>query len=89
MDYCLVAANGLLTVEASLVAEHRLEACRLSSCGIQTQLSCGMQNLLGPRINSTSPALAGGFLTTRPPGKSTYTHFWISLSVDFYAEVAL
>ena len=29
-----------------------------------------MWNLLGPGIKPVSPALAGGFLTTAPPGKS-------------------
>ena len=40
----------------------------------------GMWDLPGPGIESVSPALAGGFLTTVPPGKSLSTdfrnHYW-------------
>ena len=42
---------------------------RLSSCGTRAQLLCGMWDLPGPGIEPVSPALAGGFLTTAPPGK--------------------
>ena len=45
-------------------------ACRLSSCGPWAQLLCGTWDLPGPGIEPVSPALAGGFLTTAPPGKS-------------------
>ena len=41
----------------------------LSSCGAQAFLLCGMWDLLGPGLDPMSPALAGGFLTTVPPGK--------------------
>ena len=44
--------------------------CRLSSCGAQAQLLCSMWDLPRPGIEPMSPALAGGFLTTVPPGKS-------------------
>ena len=36
-------------------------------------LFCGMWDLPGPGIESMTPALAGGFLTTEPPGKP-YTY---------------
>ena len=42
---------------------------RLSSCGSRTELLCGMWDLPGPGLIPLSPALAGGFLTTAPPGK--------------------
>ena len=84
-----VAVRGLLIDMASLVPEHRLQACRLqqlwhvgfssyglpalehrlSSCGARTQLLCGMWDLPGPGHELVSPVLAGGFLTTAPPGK--------------------
>ncbi|KAJ8788368.1 hypothetical protein J1605_000424 [Eschrichtius robustus] len=48
-----------------LLSEHRL-----SSCGTQTYLLRSMWDLPGPGIEPVSPALAGGFLTTVPPGKS-------------------
>ena len=43
---------------------------RLSSCGTQAQLLCGMWDLPGPGLELLSPALAGGLLTTAPPGES-------------------
>ena len=45
-------------------------ARRLSSCGARALLLRGMWDLPGPGIEPVSPALAGGFLTTAPPGKS-------------------
>ena len=42
----------------------------LSSCGAQASLLRGMWDLPQPGIEPVSPALAGGFLTTEPPGKS-------------------
>ena len=43
---------------------------RLSSCGAQASLLHGMWDLPGPGLEPGSPALAGGFLSTAPPGKS-------------------
>ena len=60
---------GLFTIAASLVAEHRLQTLRLSSCGSRAQLLCGMWELPRPGLEPVSPALAGGFSTTAPPGK--------------------
>ena len=57
------------TVVASLVAEHRLQTRRLSSCGSRAQLLRGMWDLPRPALEPVSPALAGGFSTTVPPGK--------------------
>ena len=45
-------------------------ARRLSSCGSRAQLLRGMWGLPGPGLEPLSPALAGRFLTTAPPGKS-------------------
>ena len=42
---------------------------RLSSCGARAQLLRSMWDLPGPGLEPVSPALAGGFLTTVPPGK--------------------
>ena len=58
-----------LTVAASLVAEHRLQMRRLSSCCSRAQLLRGMWDLPRPGLGPVSPALAGGFSTTAPPGK--------------------
>ena len=40
------------------------------SCGAWASLLCGMWGLPRPGIEPESPALAGGFLTPGPPGKS-------------------
>ena len=64
-----IAVRGPLTVAASLVAEHRLQTRRLSSCGSRAQLLRGTWDLPRPRLEPVSPALAGRFSTTAPPGK--------------------
>ena len=58
-----------LTIAASLVAEHRLQTRRLSNCGSRAQLLRGMWDLPRPGLEPVSPALAGRFSTTAPPGK--------------------
>ena len=50
--------------QASVVVAHGL-----SSCGARAQLLRGIWDLPGPGLKPVSPALAGGFLTTAPPGK--------------------
>ena len=67
---------------ASVVVAHGLSSCglqalerRLSSCGTWAWLLHGMWDLPGPGIEPMSPALAGGFLTTGPPGKSQHLDF--------------
>ena len=81
--------SRLLILAASLIAELGLEGAR-ASIVVTYRCSAGMWNLLGPRIEHTSPALEGRFFTTEPPGKSfplslslcsshTGTHcFWIT-----------
>ena len=63
------AVRGPLTIAASLVAEHKLQMRRLSSCGSRAQLLLGMWDLPRPGLEPASPALAGRFSTTAPPGK--------------------
>ena len=65
-----------LGAQASVVVAHGLSSCgsralerRLSSCGARALLLRGMWDLPGPGLEPVSPALAGGFLTTVPPGK--------------------
>ena len=65
----LIAVHGPLTIAASLVAEHRLQTRRLSNCGSRAQLLRSMWDLPRPGLEPVSPALAGGFSTTAPPGK--------------------
>ena len=64
-----IAVRGPLTIAASLVAEHRLQTRRLSNCGSRAQLLRGMWDLPRPGLEPVSPALAGRFPTTAPPGK--------------------
>ena len=64
-----IAVRGPLPVAASLVAEHRLQTRRLSSCGSWAELLRGMWDLPRPGLEPASPALAGRFSTTAPPGK--------------------
>ena len=64
-----IAVRGPLTIAASLVAEHKLQTRRLSSCGSRAQLLCGTWDLPRPGLERMSPALAGRFSTTAPPGK--------------------
>ena len=70
-----IAVRGPLTIAASVVAEHRLQTHRLSSCGSRAQLLRGMWDLPRPGLEPVSPALAGGFSTTVPPGKPTASLF--------------
>ena len=63
-------------MRASVVVAHGLSGCgsralerRLSSCGAWAWLLCGMWDLPGRGLEPVSTALAGGFLTTAPPGK--------------------
>ena len=64
-----IAVHGPLTIVASLVAEHRLQMRRLSSCGSRAKLLCGMWDPPRPGLESVCPALAGRFSTSAPPGK--------------------
>ena len=64
-----IAVRGPLTIAASLVAEHRLQTRRLSNCCSRAQLLRGMWDPPRPGLEPVSPALAGRFSTTAPPGK--------------------
>ena len=74
-----IAVHGPLTVVASLVAEHRLQTRRLSSCGSRAQLLHGMWDPPRPGLEPVSPALAGRFSTTAPPGKPPCTCFMLQV----------
>ena len=66
-----------LTIAASLVVEHRLQTRRLSSCGSRALLLRGMWDPPRPGLEPVSPALAGRFSTTAPPGKPhTQGFYW-------------
>ena len=59
-----------------LLAEHRLQTRRLSSCGSRAQLLRGMWDLPRPGLEPVSPALAGRLSTTAPPGKPDYKFYF-------------
>ena len=64
-----IAVRGPFTIAAPPVAGHRLQTRRLSSCGSRAQLLRGTWDLPRPGLEPVSPALAGRFSTTAPPGK--------------------
>ena len=64
-----IAVHGHLTIAASPVAEHRLQTHRFSNCGSRAQLLRGMWDPPRPGLEPVSPASAGRFSSTAPPGK--------------------
>ena len=64
-----IAVREPLTIAASLVAEHRLQTRRLSSCGSRAQPLRGMWDPPRPGSKPASPASAGRLPTTALPGK--------------------
>ena len=86
LHWVFVAACGLSLVVASggcsslwcagfTSGGSRALELRLSSCGMRALLLHGMWDLPGPGLEPMSPALAGGFLTTAPPGKPYFLIF--------------
>ena len=64
-----ITVCGPLTIVASLAVEHRFQMHRLSNYGSRAQPLHGMWDLPRPGLEPMSPALAGRFPTTVPPGK--------------------
>ena len=58
-------------------------ALGLSSCGTQAQLLCHVESFQTLGIKPVSPALAGRFLSTAPPGKFSSGDFnmWLRLRI--------
>ena len=85
----VVVARGLSSC-GSRALEHRL-----SSCSARAQLLYSMWDLPGLGLEPVSPVLAGGFLTTAPPGKPLhYTfrsmiHFKLIFKCEIQVEVHL
>ena len=90
-----IAVRGPPTIAASPVAEHRLQTRRLSSCGSRAQLLRGMWDLPRPGPEPVSPALAGGFSTTAPPGKPScwfliqYSSSFLRISFQYSGQFTL
>ena len=79
-----IAVHRPLTVVASPVAEHRLQTRRLSICGSRSQMLHGMWDLPRQGLKPVSPALAGRFLTTAPPGKTCLITFKMFILIRNY-----
>ena len=71
-----IAVRGPLTITASLVAEHRLQTRRLSSCGSRAQSLRGMWDPPRPGLEPMSPSIGRQTLnhcaTREAPGYSSY-----------------
>ena len=61
---------------------------RLSTCGPWALLRHHMWDLPGSAIDPMSPALAGGFFITEPPGKS-YNFFFLDIFFKMYLFLAV
>ena len=70
-----IVVRGPLTIAASLVVEHKLQTLRLSNCGSRARLLRGMWDPPRAGLEPVSPALAGRFSTTAPPGKPNHMVF--------------
>ena len=66
------------------VAERRLQTRRHSSCGSRAQPLRGMWDPPRPGLEPVSPALAGRFSTTAPPGKPSF--FFLNCYYDIPKE---
>ena len=82
MGATLCCSAWALGAWASVVVACGLSSCgsralerRLSSCGAWASLLRGMWDLPGLGLEPVSPAVAGRFLTTVPPGKPLSTIF--------------
>ena len=70
----LLRSTGSRRVGFSSCGSRTLERS-LSSCGSRAQLLHGMWDLPRPGLEPVSPAFAGRFLTTAPPGKPWTSFF--------------
>ena len=69
---CCAQAFSSCGVQASHYRGFSHSSADFSSWGTGTELLRGMWNLPRPGTEPISPTLAGGFLTTGPPGKSYF-----------------
>ena len=60
-----------------------------NSCGSRASLLRGMWDLPRPGLEPVSPALAGGFLTTAPPGKSQVLIFLKNLHTVIHSSCTI
>ena len=76
-----VAQELVLQLVGSLVVAPEPAVSVVVACGLSCSTAC---EILAKRIELTSPALQGGFLSTGPPGKSLYHFFLDSIEVISY-----
>ena len=97
LSLCGARAPGM---RASVIVARGLSSCgpealerRLSSRGTRTQLLRGMWDPPGPGLQPASPALAGRFPTTAPPGKPQWSDFYSGiyylLAVWYYTIILI
>ena len=101
--WVLVSVRGLSLVAASRghsssrcaglslsrpLLRSELQTRRLSSCGSRAQLLRGLWDLPRPGLEPVSPALAGRFSTTAPPGKPRRPSF-LRLNISLYVVISL
>ena len=84
-----IAVRGPLIIAASLVAEHRPQTCRLSNCGSRAQLLRGTRDPPRPGLEPASPAPAGRFSTTAPPGKPLFFCIFFNVCYIFKFQIPL
>ena len=85
-----ITVRGPLTITASLVVEHRLQTRRLSNCGSRAQPLRGTRDPPRPGLEPLSPALAGRFSTTAPPGKpfwKIFNHSFNFITCDWSVHI--
>ena len=73
---------------ASAAAAHGLSSCgsRALDRGLR---SCGLRESYRTRDRTVSPAFAGGFLSTVPPGKSSFVYIFINILVLSLCKIPL
>lgn len=79
-DHPLAALSRVLTVAASLDSAHRRQVLQATAVAARGPVVVHGQQLESspPGIQPTSPTVAGGFLTGRPPGKCIFIFFILS-----------
>ena len=87
--------GGFSCCRARVLGAQALEAAAhgLSSCGSRALdrglRSCGLRESYRTRDRTVSPAFAGGFLSTVPPGKSSFVYIFINILVLSLCKIPL
>ena len=81
-DYSSLPCTGSSLQWLLLLQSRGSRSIGFSSCSSQVKLLWGLWDLPRPETKPVSPALAGGFLSTLPLGKSQVYLLWIMLLVS-------